>query len=55
MEVPVAGSTNTVAYPVRLDGQRVRAMRPPPRLGEHSDEVFAEWTTDAATARRRAP
>jgi crotonobetainyl-CoA:carnitine CoA-transferase CaiB-like acyl-CoA transferase len=44
MAVPVAGRTKTVAYPVQIDGRRVRASRPPPRLGEHSDEVFAEWT-----------
>jgi crotonobetainyl-CoA:carnitine CoA-transferase CaiB-like acyl-CoA transferase len=43
MPVPVAGTTKTVAYPVQLDGNRVRASLPPPRLGEHSEEVLAEW------------
>lgn len=49
MPIPVAGSTKTVAYPVRLNGHRVCASRPPPRLGEHNDEVFAEWCTNSRT------
>jgi crotonobetainyl-CoA:carnitine CoA-transferase CaiB-like acyl-CoA transferase len=44
MPVPVAGTTKTIAYPVQLDGNRVRASLPPPRLGEHSDDVYAQWT-----------
>jgi succinate---hydroxymethylglutarate CoA-transferase len=43
MEVPVAGATSTVAYPVRMNGRRVRALRPPPGLGEHTQDVLAEW------------
>lgn len=43
MTVPVAKTTPTVAYPVRMNGERSRAMRPPPELGEHTDEVFTEW------------
>jgi crotonobetainyl-CoA:carnitine CoA-transferase CaiB-like acyl-CoA transferase len=43
MPVPVAGTTPTVAFPVRLDGHRVRATLPPPRLGEHTGQVLAEW------------
>lgn len=31
------------AGPVRLDGQRAVADRPPPRLGEHSREVVGDW------------
>jgi len=46
MAVPVAGGTKTVAYPVKIDGRRVRASRAPPRLGEHSDEVLAEWSVE---------
>ncbi len=44
MPVPVVGTTPTVAFPVRLDGHRVRALLPPPRLGEHTGQVLAEWT-----------
>ncbi len=54
MPVPVAGTTKTVAYPVQLNGNRVRASLPPPRLGEHNEEVFAEWIggkSIASTAR----
>ncbi len=43
MSVPVAGTTSTIAYPVQLNGARVRASLPPPRLGEHGEQVFAEW------------
>lgn len=43
MQVPVAGITNTIAYPVQFDGTRARATRAPPRLGEHTDEVFVDW------------
>ena len=49
MPVPVAGSTKTVAYPIQLNGNRVRASLPPPRLGEHSEDVFAEWATGEAS------
>ena len=52
MRVPVAGTTKTVAYPVRLNGHRTRAERPPPRLGEHRDEVFAEWLGANAASER---
>jgi crotonobetainyl-CoA:carnitine CoA-transferase CaiB-like acyl-CoA transferase len=52
MRVPVAGSTKTVAYPVRLNGRRTRAQRPPPRLGEHRDEVLAEWLGASVSSER---
>src|SRR3546814_5286677 len=29
------------ASPIRLDGERLPINRPPPRLGEHTDEVLA--------------
>ena len=31
-----------VASPLHLDGERTTSDRPPPRLGEHTDEVLAE-------------
>jgi crotonobetainyl-CoA:carnitine CoA-transferase CaiB-like acyl-CoA transferase len=31
-----------VALPLRVDGERPRGARPPPRAGEHTTEVLAE-------------
>lgn len=35
--------------PFKLDGQRGTAQARPPRLGEHTDEILAEFGFDAAT------
>ena len=51
MDVPVAGATSTIAYPVQMNGERVCASRPPPQLGEHTEGVFAEWLASAAARR----
>jgi crotonobetainyl-CoA:carnitine CoA-transferase CaiB-like acyl-CoA transferase len=37
---PVRGLLRLVADPIRIDGQRLPVRRPPPTLGEHSDEVI---------------
>jgi crotonobetainyl-CoA:carnitine CoA-transferase CaiB-like acyl-CoA transferase len=50
LSVPVAGMTKTVAYPVRLNGMRAPIALPPPKLGEHTEEVLLEWTATAASA-----
>jgi len=49
MDVPVAGATSTIAYPVQMNGQRARASRAPPQLGEHTEDVFAEWLATPST------
>jgi crotonobetainyl-CoA:carnitine CoA-transferase CaiB-like acyl-CoA transferase len=42
IEDPERGPLRLVADPIRVDGGRLRVRRPPPRLGEHTDEVLAE-------------
>ncbi|MEO9326190.1 CoA transferase [Nocardioides sp. C4-1] len=43
VEVPVAGETQTVVYPVRIGGAAARPDRGAPALGGHP-EVLDEWT-----------
>ena len=38
-EHPVMGSFRTVRSPVSFDGERALAVRPPPMLGEHDEEI----------------
>jgi crotonobetainyl-CoA:carnitine CoA-transferase CaiB-like acyl-CoA transferase len=40
---PLAGSVPLVANPIRLSGSPVVYQRPPPLLGQHTDEVLAQW------------
>lgn len=40
---PLAGSVPLVANPIRLSDSPVAYQRPPPLLGEHTDEVLAQW------------
>ena len=42
VEDPERGVLRLVAAPIRVDGLVTPARRPPPRLGEHTDEVLAE-------------
>ena len=32
-----------MGFPVEMTGYDFRIDRPPPKLGEHNEEVFAEW------------
>lgn len=50
LSVPVAGPTKTIGYPVQFNATRVRVEKSPPRLGEHTAEVLAEWASAPAAA-----
>ncbi|MGC3986747.1 MAG: CoA transferase [Pseudorhodoferax sp.] len=40
---PVAGTTQVLAPPYRLDGERLPVRRPPPQLGADRDTVLRDW------------
>jgi crotonobetainyl-CoA:carnitine CoA-transferase CaiB-like acyl-CoA transferase len=39
---PLYGSIKMARSPLNLDGQALPVRRPPPRLGEHTDQVLSE-------------
>jgi crotonobetainyl-CoA:carnitine CoA-transferase CaiB-like acyl-CoA transferase len=39
---PVEGAVPNIGFPVKLMGTPQQIRRPPPLLGEHNDEIFAE-------------
>jgi crotonobetainyl-CoA:carnitine CoA-transferase CaiB-like acyl-CoA transferase len=39
---PEVSNYRDVALPLRVDGERPRGVRPPPRAGEHTSEILAE-------------
>ena len=44
LRLPNGAVTRTVGFPIGLSDFEFAVARPPPRLGEHNEEVFAEWT-----------
>jgi crotonobetainyl-CoA:carnitine CoA-transferase CaiB-like acyl-CoA transferase len=46
IEDPERGPLRLVADPIRVDGAVVAARRPPPRVGEHTDEILRELDRD---------
>jgi crotonobetainyl-CoA:carnitine CoA-transferase CaiB-like acyl-CoA transferase len=47
LEHPVEGTIRALGIPVKLSETPGRIRRPAPLLGEHTDEVFAEWGSRA--------
>lgn len=43
LTLPNGVETRTTAFPVAMTGFEFEIRRPPPALGEHTDEVFGEW------------
>jgi crotonobetainyl-CoA:carnitine CoA-transferase CaiB-like acyl-CoA transferase len=48
LALPNGRQTQTFASPVRLNGQGFPIRRPPPGLGQHTDEIRAEYAARAA-------
>ena len=42
IEHPIEGAIPNIGFPVKLRGTPQQIRRPPPLLGEHNDEIFAE-------------
>jgi succinate---hydroxymethylglutarate CoA-transferase len=51
MTLPNGRRTKTIAFPMRMSDYEFRVYRRPPRLGEHTVEVFAEWLEEPAPRR----
>jgi crotonobetainyl-CoA:carnitine CoA-transferase CaiB-like acyl-CoA transferase len=45
IELPNGVHTPTLVYPVKLKGYSFETGVRPPRLGEHTEEVYAQWLT----------
>lgn len=43
LPLPNGAATKTIAFPVKVSGAPFALRRLPPRKGEHTEEVFAEW------------
>ena len=43
MTLPNGKKTRTIAFPMKISGYEFSVYRNPPELGEHNEQVFAEW------------
>jgi crotonobetainyl-CoA:carnitine CoA-transferase CaiB-like acyl-CoA transferase len=44
LDHPSAGHLEMLASPILIDGDRLSIRRPPPTLGQHTDEAHDEWS-----------
>ena len=44
--LPNGVATQTTAFPIAMTDFAFTVRQPPPRLGEHTGEVMAEWLAD---------
>lgn len=54
MCLPGGAATKTVRNPLIMKGYEFGVLRGPPRLGEHSDEVFDEWGVGAGERKQQS-
>jgi succinate--hydroxymethylglutarate CoA-transferase len=56
LRLPNGVETSTTAFPIAITDYEFDVRLPPPDLGEHTEEIFAEWLGAAAsfTARERS-
>ena len=45
VEHPVEGTISTLGFPLKMSATPLRVRRPPPLLGEHTDEILRELAT----------
>ena len=43
LDHPSAGALKMLASPVLVDGERLPVRRPPPTLGQHTEETRDDW------------
>jgi crotonobetainyl-CoA:carnitine CoA-transferase CaiB-like acyl-CoA transferase len=48
LELPNGVKTKTIGFPIAMTDYAFQIFRPPPELGAHTEEVFAEWMADGA-------
>lgn len=47
VDVPAAGRTSMVGFPVRINDHPMHSYKSPPRLGENTTEILYEWLSSA--------
>jgi len=52
MELPNGKETRTMAFPADISGYEFQVYRSPPLVGQHTEEVFAEWVSEAGRGER---